>query len=263
MRAIVTGGAGFIGSHLVDALLARGDEVHVVDDLSSGRRDQVPEAAGFSQLDIRDSLEPVFNEVRHGAQVVFSSTGGAIYGECDTPAPENASLEPISPYGVSKLAAEEYLSAYARLYDESHVSLRYANVYGPRQDSHGEAGVVAIFFGAFARREAPVIFGDGEQTRDFVYVGDVVDATLAAQGRSGVYNVGTGVETSVRELYEVCARVARVEVEAGSRPERAGEILRSVVDPSRAARDLGWKAETRLEAGLAETWRFMSGQEGA
>jgi len=200
---------------------------------------------------------------KHGAQVVFSSTGGAIYGECDTPAPENASLEPISPYGVSKLAAEEYLSAYARLYDESHVSLRYANVYGPRQDSHGEAGVVAIFFGAFARREAPVIFGDGEQTRDFVYVGDVVDATLAAQGRSGVYNVGTGVETSVRELYEVCARVARVEVEAGSRPERAGEILRSVVDPSRAARDLGWKAETRLEAGLAETWRFMSGQEGA
>ena len=299
MRAVVTGGAGFIGSHLVDALLARGDEVHVVDDLSSGRRDQVPEEAGFSQLDIRDSLEPVFNEVRpelcfhlaaqidvrfatanpgedarinvlgtvnvleaarkHGAQVVFSSTGGAIYGECEAPAPENAPLEPISPYGVSKLAAEEYLSAYTRLYDESHVSLRYANVYGPRQGAHGEAGVVAIFFRAFARGETPVVFGDGEQTRDFVYVTDVVGATLAAQGRSGVYNVGTGVETSVRELYEVCAGVAGVEVEAEGRPERAGEILRSVVDPSLAARDLGWKAETSLEAGLAESWRSMSG----
>lgn len=303
MRKVVTGGAGFIGSHLVDALLARGDEVHVVDDLSSGRRDQLPDGAGFSQLDIRDSLEPVFNEVRpevcfhlaaqidvrfatanpredarinvlgtinvleaarkHGAQVVFSSTGGAIYGECDAPAPENAPLEPMSPYGVSKLAAEEYLSAYSRLYDESHVSLRYGNVYGPRQDAHGEAGVVAIFFGVFARGETPVIFGDGEQTRDFVYVGDVVDATLAAQGRGGVYNVGTGVETSVRELYGICARVAGVEAEAERRPERAGEILRSVVDPSLAARDLGWKAETPLEAGLAETWRSMSGQEGA
>jgi len=274
-----------------------------VDDLSSGRRDQVPEGAGFSQLDIRDSLEPVFNEVRpelcfhlaaqidvrfatanpgedarinvlgtvnvleaarkHGAQVVFSSTGGAIYGECEAPAPENAPLEPISPYGVSKLAAEEYLSAYTRLYDESHVSLRYANVYGPRQDAHGEAGVVAIFFRAFARGETPVIYGDGDQTRDFVYVADVVEGTLAAVGNRGVYNVGTGVETSVNELCAACGRAANIKITADRAPERAGEILRSVVDPSLAARDLGWKAETPLETGLAETWRSMSGQEGA
>jgi UDP-glucose 4-epimerase len=299
MRAVVTGGAGFIGSHLVDALLARGDDVHVVDDLSSGKREHVPEETGFSQLDIRDSLEPVFNEFKpevcfhlaaqidvrfatanpredarinvlgtinvleaarkHGAQVVFSSTGGAIYGECDGPAAESAALEPISPYGVSKLSAEEYLSAYTRLYDEKHVSLRYANVYGPRQDSHGEAGVVAIFFSAFAKGETPVIFGDGKQTRDFVYVGDVVDATLAVQGRSGVYNIGTGVETTVRDLFDACARVVGVDVEAERQPERAGEILRSVVDPSLAARDLGWNAETPLEVGLAETWRSMSG----
>jgi UDP-glucose 4-epimerase len=298
VRAVVTGGAGFIGSHVVDALLTRGDEVQVIDDLSSGKREQVPEEAGFSQLDIRDSLEPVFNEVKpevcfhlaaqidvrvatadprldarinvlgtinvleaarkHGAQVVFSSTGGAIYGECDGPAAEGARLDPISPYGVSKLSAEEYLSAYNRLYGTSHASLRYANVYGPRQDAHGEAGVVAIFFGAFAAGETPVIFGDGEQTRDFVYVGDVVAATLAAQGRGGVYNVGTGAETTINELYAACARVAGVEVEAERKAERAGEILRSVTDPSLAAAELGWKARTSLADGLAQTWRSMS-----
>jgi UDP-glucose 4-epimerase len=298
MRAIVTGGAGFIGSHLVDALLARGDAVHVVDDFSSGKREQVPEGAEFSQLDIRDSLESVFSAVRpevcfhlaaqidvrvatadpqldarinvlgtinvleaarkHDAEVVFSSTGGAIYGECDGPAAETAPLEPISPYGVSKLSGEEYLATYARLYGASHVALRYGNVYGPRQDAHGEAGVVAIFFAAFEEGRAPVIFGDGAQTRDFVYVGDVVAATLAAQGKAGVYNVGTGVETNVNELFEACRRVAGVEVEAERRPERAGEILRSVVDPSLAARELDWRPETTLEDGLAETWRSVA-----
>jgi UDP-glucose 4-epimerase len=299
MRVVVTGGAGFIGSHLVDALLARGDAVHVIDDLSAGKREQVPEEAGFSQLDIRDSLEPVFNDVkpelcfhlaaqidvrvatadpqldarinvlgtinvleaarRHGAEVVFSSTGGAIYGECDGPAAESAQLNPISPYGVSKLAGEEYLSAYARLYGASHVSLRYANVYGPRQDAHGEAGVVSIFFGAFTEGDTPVIFGDGAQTRDFVYVGDVVNATLAAQGKTGVYNVGTGVETTINELFAACVRVAGSEVEAERKPERPGEIQRSVVDPSLAAQELGWRPETSLVDGLAETWRSIAG----
>jgi UDP-glucose 4-epimerase len=298
MRAIVTGGAGFIGSHLVDALLARGDEVHVIDDLSSGKREQVPDGAEFSQLDVRDSLESVFTAVRpevcfhlaaqidvrvatadpqldarinvlgtinvleaarkHDAEVVFSSTGGAIYGECDGPAAETAPLEPISPYGVSKLSGEEYLAAYARLYGANHVALRYGNVYGPRQDAHGEAGVVAIFFSAFAEGRTPVIFGDGMQTRDFVYVGDVVAATLAAQGKAGVYNVGTGIETNVNELFEACRRVAGAEVEAERRPERAGEILRSVVDPSLAARELDWRPETTLEDGLAETWRSVA-----
>jgi UDP-glucose 4-epimerase len=299
VRAVVTGGAGFIGSHLVDALLAWGDEVHVVDNLSSGRRELVPDGAGFTELDVREPLGKVFNDVRpdvcfHLAaqidvrfatahpredaeinilgtinvleaarpsmtQVVFSSTGGAIYGECDAPAAESRALEPISPYGVSKLAAEEYLAAYNRLHGVGHVSLRYANVYGPGQDPHGEGGVVAIFFGAFAEGQTPVIFGDGEQTRDLVYVGDAVQATLAAQGQSGVYNIGTGVETSVRELFDLCARVAGVEVEAEPRPERSGEILRSVVDPSLAQRDLGWKPETSLEDGLAATWRSITG----
>ena len=299
MRAVVTGGAGFIGSHLADALVARGDEVHVVDDLSSGKREQVPEEAAFSHFDVRDSLEPVFNDAkpevcfhlaaqidvrvatdqpledarinvlgtinvleaarRHGTQVVFASSGGAIYGECDGPLPETAPLDPISPYGVSKLSAEEYLAAYNRLYDSSHVALRYSNVYGPRQDAHGEAGVVAIFFGAFKEGWTPVIFGDGQQTRDFVYVDDVVTANLSAAGRSGVYNVGTGIETSVQELYAACRRVAGVEVEPEQKPERPGEIQRSVVDPSLAARELDWKPETSLDDGLAETWRSIAG----
>jgi UDP-glucose 4-epimerase len=299
VRAVVTGGAGFIGSHLADALVARGDEVHVVDDLSAGKREQVPEEAAFSHFDVRDSLEPVFNDMkpevcfhlaaqidvrvaterplddarinvlgminvleaarRHGTQVVFASTGGAIYGESDGPLPETAPLDPISPYGVSKLAAEEYLATYNRLYGANHIALRYSNVYGPRQDAHGEAGVVAIFFRAFKGGWTPVIFGDGEQTRDFVYVDDVVAANLSALGRSGVYNVGTGVETSVNDLYAACVRVAGVSVEPEQKPERPGEIQRSVVDPSLAGRELGWEPATPLEVGLAETWRSIAG----
>jgi len=299
VRAVVTGGAGFIGSHLADALAARGDEVHVVDDLSSGKREQVPEEAAFSHFDVRDSLEPVFNDLkpevcfhlaaqidvrvateralddarinilgmisvleaarRHETQVVFASTGGAIYGESDRPLPETAPLYPISPYGVSKLAAEEYLATYNRLYGANHIALRYSNVYGPRQDAHGEAGVVAIFFQAFKEGWTPVIFGDGEQTRDFVYVDDVVAANLSAVGRSGVYNVGTGVETSVNDLFAACVRVAGVSVEAEKKPERPGEIQRSVVDPTLAERELAWKPATPLAEGLAETWRSIAG----
>jgi UDP-glucose 4-epimerase len=300
VRAIVTGGAGFIGSHVVEALLARGDEVTVVDDLSSGRRENVPEAARLVEADIREGLEAVFDDVRpgvcfhlaaqvdvrvsvdrpshdadvnvlgtiavlessrrHGTQVVFSSTGGAIYGECDGPAPESAERRPLAPYGVSKLSGEEYLAAYNRLYGTEHVSLRYGNVYGPRQDPHGEAGVVAIFFGRLAEGEAPRIFGDGRQTRDYVYAGDVARATLAAVGRAGgVFNIGTGSETSVVELYELCRRVTGSSLDAEEAPPRLGELQRSVLDVALAERELGWRPEVPFEDGLRLTWESIAG----
>jgi len=299
LRGIVTGGAGFIGSHVVEALLARGDEVVVVDDLSSGKRENVPDGAQLVEADIREALGAVFEEARpevcfhlaaqvdvrvsverpgHDAgvnvlgtievleaaraadtQVVFTSTGGAIYGECDGPASEEAPRRPIAPYGVSKLAGEEYLAAYNQLYSTRHVSLRYGNVYGPRQDPHGEAGVVAIFLGKLAAGEAPRIFGDGSQTRDYVYAGDVARATLAAAGREGgVFNVGTGNETSVVELYELCRRVAGSSLQAEQAPARLGELQRSVLDISRARRELGWQPEVPLEEGLRQTLESIS-----
>jgi UDP-glucose 4-epimerase len=196
-----------------------------------------------------------------GAKVVFSSTGGAIYGECDGPAPEDHPRRPLAPYGVSKLAGEEYFAAYNRLYGSMHVSLRYANVYGPRQDPHGEAGVVAIFMSALRDGRTPRIFGDGSQTRDYVYVGDVVEATLlAAEHAGGVFNVGTGTQTSVRELYDRVQRVAGVEQEPELADARPGELQRSVLDPSLAARELGWTAQHSLDDGLAKTWAWISAQ---
>ena len=296
MRAIVTGGAGFIGSHVVDALVARGDDVVVLDNLSTGRRENVADAARLVESDLADA-EAVFDEVqpeicfhlgaqadvrvsverpgfdagvnllgtisvleaarRHGAQVVFSSTGGAIYGECEEPADEDSPRRPLAPYGASKLSAEEYLATYNRLHGTGHVALRYGNVYGPRQDPHGEAGVVAIFFGRLAGDEPLRVFGDGRQTRDYVYVGDVVAATLAAQGHAGVFNVGTGIETSVLELADACARVAGISVPLEHAPPRPGELQRSVLDPTRAKRELGFRAETSLDDGLAATWNFV------
>jgi UDP-glucose 4-epimerase len=300
VRAIVTGGAGFIGSHLAEALVARGDEVVVVDDLSSGKGANVPEDARLVEADIREAaLGDVFAEVRpevcfhfaaqasvtvsverpdhdadvnvlgtirvleaargSDAQVIFASTGGAIYGECDGPMPEDAPRWPISPYGVSKLAGEEYLALSNRLHGTRHVAMRFANVYGPRQDPHGEAGVVAIFFGRLAAGQRCRIFGDGLQTRDYVHVGDVTRATLAAVGRSGgVFNVGTGIETSVLELYELCRRAAGSEAEAELAPARPGEARRSVVDPSLAAVELGWHPTTSLEDGLHATWAALT-----
>jgi len=292
----VTGGAGFIGSHVAGALLARGDEVTVVDDLSTGKRENVPEGAVLEIVDIREPLEDLFEGAeacfhlaaqadvrvsverpdhdagvnvlgtisvleaarRHGAQVVFASTGGAIYGECEGPASEDAERRPLSPYGVSKLAGEEYLAAYNRLYGTQHVALRYGNVYGPRQDPKGEAGVVAIFLSRLAAGEAPRIFGDGLQTRDYVYAGDVAQATLAAVGREGVFNVGTGQETSVVELYELCRRVAGSELQPEFAAARLGELQRSVLDVSRAERELGWRPQTSLEGGLRLTWEALA-----
>jgi UDP-glucose 4-epimerase len=299
VRAVVTGGAGFIGSHVVEALLVRGDEVTVVDDLSRGKCENVPEGARLVQADVRKGLQAIFDEARpevcfhlaaqvdvrvsveqpahdadvnvlgtvavleaarrHRAQVVFASTGGAIYGECNGPAPEDAERRPVAPYGVAKLAGEEYLAAYNRLYGTGHVSVRYGNVYGPRQDPHGEAGVVAIFLGRLAAGEAPRIFGDGTQTRDYVYAGDVAHATLSAVRREGgVFNVGTGAETSVVELYELCRRVAGSSLEAEPAPARLGELQRSVLDAGKAERELGWRPEVSLEDGLRRTWEWIS-----
>jgi UDP-glucose 4-epimerase len=299
MRAIVTGGAGFIGSHVAEALLARGDEVHVLDDLSTGQRENVPTGA---ELHVGDVREPIaaFDAARpelvlhlaaqasvtvsvakpeldaevnvlgtvavleaaraHGAQVVFSSTGGAIYGECETPATEDSPRRPLSPYGTSKLAGEEYLAAWNRLHRTRHVALRYGNVYGPRQDPHGEAGVVAIFLRAVADGRRPTIFGDGSQQRDYVYVRDVARATVAAtELDGGVVNIATGQATSVLELVDAMRRATGREIDPEHGPERLGDLQRSVLDPGLAARELGWRPEVMLEDGLRATWQFFTG----
>ena len=301
MRAVVTGGAGFIGSHVADALIARGDDVHVLDNLSSGKRENIPAAAELHEADIRTEAADVFAEVKpelcfhlgaqidvrvsvdrpdldadvnvvgtirvleaareHGTKIVFSSTGGAIYGECEAPASEDHPRAPLAPYGVSKLAAEEYIAAYNRLYGSSHVSLRYGNVFGPRQDPHGEAGVVAIFMNALRDGKTPRIFGEGTQTRDYVFVGDVVAATLAGAGHDGgVFNIGTGTETSVLDLYERIQRVSGIDRRAELADPRPGELQRSVLDPSLAQRELGWSPHHSLDDGLATTWAWITSQ---
>ena len=293
---MVTGGAGFIGSHLVDALLARGDDVHVVDNLATGSRANLASAATLYELDIRDEAleelaararpEVVFHLAAQadvgtsverpafdadvnvigtvrvlesartaGARVVFTSSGGAIYGECERPAREDDDLQPLSPYGASKLAGEEYLATWNRLHGASHVACRLANVYGPRQLASLEGGVVAIFLDRLRDGQETVIFGDGEQTRDFVHVGDVVAGLLAAARAStgGVYNIGSGVATSIREVHRLCAEAAGVGQEPRFDTARPGDLRNSVIDPSRAASELGWRAETTLAAGFAWT----------
>ena len=212
-----------------------------------------------ARINILGTVNLLEAALEHDTRIVFSSTGGAIYGECERPATEDAPRRPLAPYGTSKLAGEEYLATYNRLYETRHVTLRYGNVYGPRQDPHGEAGVVAIFSSRLLSGEQPRIFGDGSQTRDYVYVGDVVRATLAAaELDGGVFNVGTGRETSVVELYELCRRVAgKEDVEAVFAPPRPGELQRSVLDISRAVDELGWRPEHSLEDGLRETWEWM------
>jgi UDP-glucose 4-epimerase len=287
MRAVVTGGAGFIGSNLVDALVQRGDEVVVVDDLSSGKRENLNAAATFVDGDIRNGIDAagaavVFHLAAQadvqtsmlrpdhdaavnvvgtvqvleaaraaGARVVFSSTGGAIYGECDGPAREDSPLEPVSPYGIAKLCAEEYLRGWNRIHGSGHVVLRFANVYGPRQDSSLEGGVAAIFLERLAHGDETLIFGDGLQTRDFVYVGDVVGALLAAADRDGgTFNIGTGQETTVLELYGLCAEVTGSNAEPRFEPQRLGDARRSVLDVSLAAAELGWRPAMPLADGL-------------
>ncbi len=306
MRALVTGGAGFIGSNLTDALLARGDEAIVVDDLSTGRRENIEQAlangatlveadirdraaieeiAGrerpeaifhlAAQIDVRKSIaDPAFDasinvggtanvlEAARAAEVrrvVFSSTGGAIYGEGDgqeLPLAEDAPLAPEAPYGQSKFAGEGYLSLYERLYGLSSVPLRLGNVYGPRQDPLGEAGVVAIFCGRLREGQQPTVFGDGKQTRDYIYVGDVVSAMLAAAEAetSGPINIGTGIETDVLELVSALGELGgNGDFEPEFAPPRTGEVQRISIDPARAASELGWTPQMDLKEGLRVT----------
>ncbi len=306
MKALVTGGAGFIGSNLVDALLARGDEAIVVDDLSTGQRENLDGAlaagatlveadirdrAGLeelasrerpevvfhlaAQIDVRKSIaDPAFDasinvggtaNVLEAARVagsrrfVFVSTGGAIYGEGEgqqLPLGEGAPVEPFSAYGQSKFAAEGYLGLYERLYGLSTVALRLGNVYGPRQDPLGEAGVIAIFCGKLRAGERPLVFGDGKQTRDYIYVGDVVAAALSAAGSetTGPINIGTGVETDVLELARALGELGGSEnFEPELAPPRPGEVQRISIDPTRAERELSWRAEMDLTDGLRLT----------
>jgi UDP-glucose 4-epimerase len=187
---------------------------------------------------------------------VFSSTGGAIYGECSRPAREQDPLEPISPYGTAKLAAESYITMFNRLHGAHHTILRYANVYGPRQVAELEGGVVAIFFERFRNGEQATIYGDGKQTRDFVYVSDIVDATLAGADKQGLFNVGSGRETAILELHELCRRASGTEGEPEFAAERLGEIQRSILDATRGEEGLDWKPKLTLEEGLRRTWEW-------
>jgi UDP-glucose 4-epimerase len=303
MKVLVTGGAGFIGSHVADALVARGYDVHVLDDLSGGRRENVHASATFHELDIRsdeaadlirkeqfDALlhlaaqmdvrksvaDPRFdadvnvlgmlNLMEAGREselkkVVFASTGGAIYGEPDPavndagPQPESHPQRPLSPYGITKLVTEKYLYFYEQSYGIPYVALRFGNVYGPRQNPHGEAGVVAIFSERLLDGEQPVIYGHGEQTRDYVYVGDVVRAVLAGLDHEGseIVNVGTGKETSVNELFRVINDLTGGHADEKHAPAKPGEQQRSVLDVSHAREVLGWTPEVELETGLKRT----------
>jgi UDP-glucose 4-epimerase len=302
MRLLVTGGAGFIGSNLVDALVERGDRVTVVDNLSSGKRSNLEGAlsrgASLEETDVRDAdamtelfaavrPELVFHmaaqiDVRYSVEhpagdaasnvlgtiavleaalavgarrMVFSSTGGGLYGDADVlPTPENHPIHPLAPYGMGKYAAEGYCELYTRLHGLSTVSLRYGNVYGPRQDVHGEAGVVAIFCGCLVEHRTPTVFGDGRQTRDWVDVSDVVRANLLAAESDliGPVNIGQGRETSVLELLEALKEVGdRGALPAAEfAPERPGEVRRSCLDPTRARDELGWEAQVEMREGL-------------
>ncbi len=303
MKALVTGGAGFIGSTLVDALLARGDEVTVVDDISTGRRENLEQAlangAVLEEVDVRDAdsvsdvvgrtkpdvifhlaaqidvrksvadpaadarinVEGTANVLsaaqKHGVRrIVNTSTGGAIYGEGrQLPAPEDHPVAPEAPYGLSKFCAEQYCEIFTRMHGLSTVSLRYGNVYGPRQDPLGEAGVIAIFCGKLLDGGKATIFGDGSQTRDYVYVGDVVDANLRAaeSEATGAINIGLGKEKSVLDIVEVLSAHAPDGFQPDHAPERPGEVQHIALDPSRAREELGWEAKVELEDGLKRT----------
>jgi UDP-glucose 4-epimerase len=307
-KILVTGGAGFIGSHLVDALIERGHKVVVIDNLSTGKKENINKKAKFykidicspkigeifkkekpeivfhfaAQINVRKSVEdPLFdakvnilgslNVIQNFLQLptsnfqlptfIFASTGGAIYGETKKiPTPENHPANPISPYGIAKLTVENYLRFYKENFGLKFISLRFSNVYGPRQDPKGEAGVVAIFIEKLSKGERPTIFGDGNQTRDFIFVEDAVSACLKAmeyKGEKEIFNIGTGIETSINELYEIISKLLRTKIKPKYAPEKPGDLKRSCLDISLAKRELKWRPKYNLEKGLRETIKFI------
>lgn len=305
MKILVTGGAGFIGSNIVDALIENGHEVAIIDNLSTGKEENINPKASFSNVDITDfeALESVFQSfkpeivfhvaaqidvrksmedssfdaevnvvgsvnlfslcVQYGIKrIVFSSTGGALYGEPEElPAKEDSPIQPLSPYGVSKYCAEQYLNYFKRLYGIERVILRYGNVYGPRQDPLGEAGVIAIFTNKILKGESPTVFGDGNQTRDYVFIEDVVRANvLALEGKEGIYNIGTGKETSVNRLIEIFLDVLGKEVKLEYAPQRIGEVYRISLDCERAKRELGFVPKYPLAEGIIKTIEWYRGK---
>ncbi len=299
MRILVTGGAGFIGSHVMDALIERGHEVAVVDDLSTGKREHLNPRAKFYHLDIRDAqgLEEVFAAerpeiVNHQAaranvresmakpvlyaevnvigslnllelsrkygvgKFVYASTGGAVYGEPEyLPADENHPINPLDPYGASKHFVEHYLYLYGVNHGLCYTALRYPNVYGPRQDSYGEAGVVAIFTGQMLEGGKPLINGSGEQERDFVYVGDIAEANIQAmeKGDGQIYNIGWGVGTSINEIFAKLKEITGYEGEAVHGPPKLGEVFKIYLDASKSQRELGWAPRVGLDEGMRLT----------
>lgn len=312
-RALVTGGAGFIGSHVADRFLAEGWDVTILDNLSSGREENLPPSARFvlgdittpeaatlvreggfdvlchlaAQIDVRRSvLDPVYDATRnilgslnmleavkasgHATRVVFSSTGGALYGDFDPPPSTEAyAKDPESPYGIAKLSVEYYLAYYRRVHGLDTVALRYGNVYGPRQDPHGEAGVVSIFCNRILDGRALTVYGDGEQTRDYVYAGDVAGANylgatvaLPMAGRldARAFNIGTSIETSVNTLATTLQSVAGATTAIEYAPARAGELARSALQTDKARTVLGWTPTVSLAEGLTNTFRYFAGR---
>jgi UDP-glucose 4-epimerase len=303
VKILVTGGAGFIGSHVVDAFLAAGHDVAVVDNLTTGDARWINPRARFHEVDLRSArlgrvfeterpevvahlaaqasvsrsvIDPVFDASvniggsvglleccrRHGVRrVIYSSSGGAGYGDTDViPTPESHPSLPISPYGITKVAVEQYVSAWTGIYGISGISLRYANIYGPRQNPQGEAGVIAIFCHRLLTAQAPIINGDGDQTRDYTYVEDVAAANVKAlehPGATGGVNIGTGIETSVNDLYRALVQAAGSTMKAQHAPARPGEQRRSCLSPAVAARALGWKPTVSLAEGLRRTFDFF------
>ncbi|MDR3257035.1 MAG: NAD-dependent epimerase/dehydratase family protein [Endomicrobium sp.] len=303
MKVLITGGAGFIGSNIADVLIKKGHVVVVLDNLSSGKKENINKQAGFYKIDVFDkkAVKDVFNKekpqiVIHNAaqidvrksvadpffdaevnilgsinvlnscvenrvkKIIFASSGGTIYGECNNSAPnEESKINPMSPYGIAKNSVENYIKFYSAVHGLSYIILRYGNVYGPRQDPHGEAGVIAIFAAKMLKNEEIMVFGDGKQMRDYVYVADVVNANLKAliKGKNQIINIGTSKALSINELVRVMSKISGYSKKAIYKPKRDGELFKSFVNISKAKKLLSWEPKFNIESGIKETIKYF------